>query len=206
MEAVAKYDFKATASDELSFLKGSILKVNKNKIIPIRQQKQNLHSSWQKITNVHLTFLNVFYLRFPMLVFNLIIYLNIFPIYLPVYLLSIYPFIRESIYLHISLFRYQSVCLSVCPPIHPSPSLHISLFRYLSTRRPLYLPIYPSMYVYIALDLPIIYLRIHLLLYPSVYQFVYILLSGRLLNNTPLLLPHISTPLFLLTTPPSTGI
>lgn len=28
MEAIAKYDFKATANDELSFTKGSILKVN----------------------------------------------------------------------------------------------------------------------------------------------------------------------------------
>lgn len=30
MEAVAKHDFQATAEDELSFKKGSVLKVNEN--------------------------------------------------------------------------------------------------------------------------------------------------------------------------------
>lgn len=31
MEAVSKHDFQATADDELSFKKGSILKVNRHK-------------------------------------------------------------------------------------------------------------------------------------------------------------------------------
>lgn len=33
MEAVAKYDFKATAEDELSFKRGDILKVTDNFIV-----------------------------------------------------------------------------------------------------------------------------------------------------------------------------
>ncbi len=33
MEAIAKYDFKATADDELSFKRGDILKVNDDRLI-----------------------------------------------------------------------------------------------------------------------------------------------------------------------------
>lgn len=33
MEAIAKYDFKATADDELSFKRGDILKVSDNYLI-----------------------------------------------------------------------------------------------------------------------------------------------------------------------------
>ena len=32
MEAIAKYDFKATADDELSFKRGEVLKVSENKV------------------------------------------------------------------------------------------------------------------------------------------------------------------------------